>query len=656
MVLINGVKYACERCIRGHRVTTCTHTDQPLMMIKPKGRPSTQCPHCKEQRKKRNAHISCNCSKKINSVTQHDPNCPCFVQGDCTCCPKSTRKSSKKKEKEILEKEAESNAFSSEDVSPISNNNLSISMNNMNMNSDTNNMSMNMNNNNNNNNNHNNNESISNILQSSWDMSSPPMGNSESLLSMLSDSSFMSANNTNTNTNNINNNRTRQIGLDPLQNFRSSSFNNGQNNNNSKNNNNNIKQSNHQQQNNKNINNSIKNINNNYHRQGEITIPVDEYIKPLNKMNVHFNNFLNNLSDPSTIDPSFTSPNSVSPQINDLGINNFDVNSFFDYVDTGSNNVKTNNNTPTNKIDTNNTNNNTNNDNNDNKMASMFDVLPPTPGNGLLDIFENNTPTPEIYLSSNNNTNDNGEVEPDSLFPLFPLIGPSYSNNDDNSSVINNNTNNHTNNLSHSNLNNFNMRSNSNLLQQATINQSHKLNHVPTGSSIHSNRSYQSLQSLSSNHSHNGPLHHNGSHITNHSNHSNSHFHPYSLSHPRRSSSFLSIASSNSISSSDSVGNSLVDEPQLLTAELANNNSFTGPQVANVKTNTTLMDDIYPTKTYTEREKEKDNDNNIKNNDETNNDIIGTIPTTSSSFMIKDKDFSNMNKYDQELLESLFQK
>lgn len=51
MVLINGVKYACERCIRGHRVTTCNHSDQPLMMIKPKGRPSTTCDYCKFLRK-----------------------------------------------------------------------------------------------------------------------------------------------------------------------------------------------------------------------------------------------------------------------------------------------------------------------------------------------------------------------------------------------------------------------------------------------------------------------------------------------------------------------------------------------------------------------------------------------------------------------------
>lgn len=66
MVLINGVKYACERCIRGHRVTTCNHTDQPLMMIKPKGRPSTTCAYCKELRKNKSAKPpgTCTCGRQ----------------------------------------------------------------------------------------------------------------------------------------------------------------------------------------------------------------------------------------------------------------------------------------------------------------------------------------------------------------------------------------------------------------------------------------------------------------------------------------------------------------------------------------------------------------------------------------------------------------
>ena len=42
MVTINGVKFACDRCIRGHRVSGCTHIDQPLRQVKKKGRPPTQ--------------------------------------------------------------------------------------------------------------------------------------------------------------------------------------------------------------------------------------------------------------------------------------------------------------------------------------------------------------------------------------------------------------------------------------------------------------------------------------------------------------------------------------------------------------------------------------------------------------------------------------
>lgn len=82
MVLINGVKYACEKCIRGHRATTCTDSDKPLIMIKPKGRPSTSCIHCKEQRLLKNSNPSgvCNCNnnKKISS-------CNCKSTGKCIC-------------------------------------------------------------------------------------------------------------------------------------------------------------------------------------------------------------------------------------------------------------------------------------------------------------------------------------------------------------------------------------------------------------------------------------------------------------------------------------------------------------------------------------------------------------------------------------------
>lgn len=51
MVLINDKKFACATCIKGHRVSGCTHTDRPLFEVKKKGRPATQCQFCREKRK-----------------------------------------------------------------------------------------------------------------------------------------------------------------------------------------------------------------------------------------------------------------------------------------------------------------------------------------------------------------------------------------------------------------------------------------------------------------------------------------------------------------------------------------------------------------------------------------------------------------------------
>ncbi|GAA5863211.1 hypothetical protein JCM1840_002512 [Sporobolomyces johnsonii] len=61
MVLIDGVKYACQTCIKGHRSSKCTHTNRPLIEIKKKGRPTSQCAHCRELRKTRSVHGRCDC-------------------------------------------------------------------------------------------------------------------------------------------------------------------------------------------------------------------------------------------------------------------------------------------------------------------------------------------------------------------------------------------------------------------------------------------------------------------------------------------------------------------------------------------------------------------------------------------------------------------
>ncbi|KAI0342217.1 hypothetical protein BDW22DRAFT_1345398 [Trametopsis cervina] len=64
MVLVGEKKYACETCIKGHRSSTCKHTDRPLYEIKKKGRPVTQCEHCRELRKTKQVHVKCMCGAK----------------------------------------------------------------------------------------------------------------------------------------------------------------------------------------------------------------------------------------------------------------------------------------------------------------------------------------------------------------------------------------------------------------------------------------------------------------------------------------------------------------------------------------------------------------------------------------------------------------
>ncbi|KAF4621879.1 hypothetical protein G7Y89_g14467 [Cudoniella acicularis] len=45
MPLINGCKYSCEPCIRGHRATFCVHTDRILIEVRKPGRPLEKCEH-----------------------------------------------------------------------------------------------------------------------------------------------------------------------------------------------------------------------------------------------------------------------------------------------------------------------------------------------------------------------------------------------------------------------------------------------------------------------------------------------------------------------------------------------------------------------------------------------------------------------------------
>ncbi|CAG8626447.1 3856_t:CDS:2, partial [Cetraspora pellucida] len=45
-------------CIKGHRSSSCNHQDRPLIEIKRKGRPITQCDHCRELRKTQKIHVT----------------------------------------------------------------------------------------------------------------------------------------------------------------------------------------------------------------------------------------------------------------------------------------------------------------------------------------------------------------------------------------------------------------------------------------------------------------------------------------------------------------------------------------------------------------------------------------------------------------------
>ncbi|PTB44294.1 hypothetical protein M441DRAFT_132276 [Trichoderma asperellum CBS 433.97] len=95
-MLIDGEKYACEACVRGHRVSNCQHANRPLQHINKKGRPVSQCAHCRSMRKSRSAHIKCDCGEKTSKCIHLQPpaeghveTCCCNHGGRCTCAGKT---------------------------------------------------------------------------------------------------------------------------------------------------------------------------------------------------------------------------------------------------------------------------------------------------------------------------------------------------------------------------------------------------------------------------------------------------------------------------------------------------------------------------------------------------------------------------------------
>ncbi|KAH7185847.1 uncharacterized protein B0J16DRAFT_142701 [Fusarium flagelliforme] len=95
-MIIDGEKYACEACVRGHRVSNCQHSDRPLQHINKKGRPVSQCAHCRAMRKSRSAHVKCDCGEKTSkcahlqpTVEGHTETCCCNHGGHCSCSHKT---------------------------------------------------------------------------------------------------------------------------------------------------------------------------------------------------------------------------------------------------------------------------------------------------------------------------------------------------------------------------------------------------------------------------------------------------------------------------------------------------------------------------------------------------------------------------------------
>ncbi|KAF2091631.1 hypothetical protein K490DRAFT_30903 [Saccharata proteae CBS 121410] len=110
MPILHGEKYACDSCIKGHRVSGCTHNaDRPLKHINPKGRPVKQCEHCQKARKTKSHHARCDCGTKKDKIKTEraagegeldghlgveaalsmpgfdDHECRCYIGNKCLC-------------------------------------------------------------------------------------------------------------------------------------------------------------------------------------------------------------------------------------------------------------------------------------------------------------------------------------------------------------------------------------------------------------------------------------------------------------------------------------------------------------------------------------------------------------------------------------------
>ncbi|GAA5911336.1 copper fist DNA-binding domain-containing protein [Sporobolomyces salmoneus] len=67
-MLIEGIKFSCASCIKGHRQASCAHGDRELFEVKKRGRPVTACETCRQSRKESNSHKTCTHCVKVDAL------------------------------------------------------------------------------------------------------------------------------------------------------------------------------------------------------------------------------------------------------------------------------------------------------------------------------------------------------------------------------------------------------------------------------------------------------------------------------------------------------------------------------------------------------------------------------------------------------------
>lgn len=72
MPLIPPISREAHRGVMNNGANSST-TDRPLQHINKKGRPVSQCQHCRAMRKSRSSHIKCDCGEKTHKCVHLRP-------------------------------------------------------------------------------------------------------------------------------------------------------------------------------------------------------------------------------------------------------------------------------------------------------------------------------------------------------------------------------------------------------------------------------------------------------------------------------------------------------------------------------------------------------------------------------------------------------